>query len=269
MIDKLKVAKGRLKEWNQKECGHLDQNISTLEEKINEIDLSSNSQTLTDEELSHRRSAQSELWTWLSRKEVFWAQNSRAKWLKEGDRNTKYFHTLASIHKRKISILSLSTNSFIIDSPAGIQDEGVSFFLNIFQEDYSSRPTFEGLKLRKLSSLQAEKLITPFTSLEIDEEVNSCNPQKAPGPDGYNFSFIKEAWEVIKWDVYNTLDDFRKSSQLSKGSNVAFITLIEKCESDEGFKDFRPISMIGCIYKIIAKVLARRLQQVMDSLIGP
>lgn len=59
------------------------------------------------------------------------------------------------------------------------------------------------------------------------------------------------------------------SITLPKGSNVAFIALTAKCEHLEGFKDFRPISMVGCIYKIIAKILARRIQKVMDTIIGP
>lgn len=50
---------------------------------------------------------------------------------------------------------------------------------------------------------------------------------------------------------------------------MAFIALIAKCDNPEGFKDFRPISMVGCIYKIIAKLLSRRLQSVIDTLIGP
>lgn len=51
--------------------------------------------------------------------------------------------------------------------------------------------------------------------------------------------------------------------------NVAYIALIPKTEKPRELKDYRPISMVGCIYKIIAKLMARRIQKVMSSLIGP
>lgn len=143
------------------------------------------------------------------------------------------------------------------------------FFSNIFKEEYSSRPVFGGLNFQKLSLEQSDSLTVKFTHSEIDEAVQPCNSQKAPGPDGYNFRFIKEAWEVIKFDVYSIVEDFWHTSRLPKGSNVAFIALIAKYENPEGLKDFRPISMVSSLYKIIAKILARRLQKVMDSLIGP
>lgn len=163
----------------------------------------------------------------------------------------------------------MSTNGIIIDDPASIQKEAVNFFKEIFHEDFSSRPVFEGLKFRTLSPDQASALIAPFSWAEIDEAVDSCNSQKAPGPDGFNFRFIKAAWDVIKMDVYNIIDEFRLTGRLPKGSNVAFIALIAKCDNPVGFKDFRPISMVGSVYKIIAKLLARRLQGVMSSLVGP
>ena len=47
------------------------------------------------------------------------------------------------------------------------------------------------------------------------------------------------------------------------------MALIAKVDSPSGFKDFRPISMIGCIYKVISKLLARRIQKVMNHLVGP
>lgn len=65
------------------------------------------------------------------------------------------------------------------------------------------------------------------------------------------------------------MEEFWGSSRLPKGSNTTFIALIPKLDCPTGFKDYRPISMVGCIYKIITKIMARRLQQVMDSLIGP
>ena len=266
---KLKDVKGKLKEWNHKEFGHIDHNIAALEDAIHDLDTVSNSRTLTEDELSKRKEAQLNLWTWLKRKELFWAQNSRSQWVKEGDRNTKYFHTIASLRKRKNSISSLTINGIVIDDPAGLREEAVRFFSNSFKEEYSCRPTFEGLAFNKLSPQQSASLIAPFSHREIDEAVESCNSQKSPGPDGFSFRFIKEAWEMIKFDVYKIVEDFASTCRLPKGANVAFIALIAKCDHPGGFKDFRPISMVGCIYKIISKLLARRLQRVMDSIIGP
>lgn len=269
LTDKLKETKKRLKIWNSSEFGHIDRNIEELEDRIHSLDLISNGRDLQLEELAERRSAQMELWVWLRRKEAFWAQNSRAKWIKEGDKNTKYFHTLASIRKKKNTIPALITNNGVVSDPAGIHHEAVSFFKSIFKEDFSSRPVFNGLQFRSLSCEQVSQLTEPFSHKEVDEAVESCDPQKAPGPDGYNFRFIKDSWEIIKLDVYNIVENFWNSGSLPKGSNVAFIALIAKREVPEGLNDFRPISMVGCIYKIIAKLLARRLQKVMDSLIGP
>lgn len=115
---------------------------------------------------------------------------------------------------------------------------------------------------------QQASLTEKFTHDEIDSAVASCDVSKAPGPDGFNFRFIKSAWEVIRSDIYDIVEEFWSSSRLPRGCNNVFIALIPKSTSPEGFKDYRPISMVGCVYKIIAKILARRLQRVMDSIIG-
>ena len=74
---------------------------------------------------------------------------------------------------------------------------------------------------------------------------------------------------LIKTEIYSLVHEFWRSSKLPKGSNVAFITLIAKTENPGGFKDYRPISMVGCIYKIIAKIMTRRLKKVMSALVSP
>lgn len=74
---------------------------------------------------------------------------------------------------------------------------------------------------------------------------------------------------MIKSDFYNIVQDFWDSARLPRGSNSAFISLIPKVDNPCCFKDYRPINMVGCAYKVIAKILARRLQKVMDLLIGP
>ena len=88
---------------------------------------------------------------------------------------------------------------------------------------------------------------------------------QAPGPDGFYFSFINKAWKIIKEDVKVFFKEFHKNW---KGLNSTFIALVPQIDEPLHFQDFRPISMVGCMYNILSKVLAARFQKVLPSLIG-
>ena len=62
--------------------------------------------------------------------------------------------------------------------------------------------------------------------------------------------------------------EFHQRGKISKNIRASFIALIPKNKGAEHIKDFRPISLVGSIYKILAKVLASRLQKVMASIIS-
>lgn len=61
--------------------------------------------------------------------------------------------------------------------------------------------------------------------------------------------------------------EFHQNGKIVQGSNSSFIVLILKKENAFQLCDYRPISLIGCTYKILAKVLARSLSKVMESII--
>lgn len=205
---KQKLVKERLKLWNKNEFGFIEENIINLEKKIMSLDSIANGRALDDDELISRKMAQLDLWTWLKRKETYWAQNLRAKWLKEGDRNTKFFHTLASIRRCKNTITNLFINGTNVVHPAGIRQEAVTYFRNIFKKELNPRPRFENLNFKCLLSSHVSMLIEPFSHEEIDAVVASCEGNKAPGPDGFNFAFAKSAWQVIKHDIYDIVERF-------------------------------------------------------------
>ena len=72
----------------------------------------------------------------------------------------------------------------------------------------------------------------------------------------------------MKKDVINFVNEFHKNGKLVKGINRSFITLIPKKENPKGLAKYRPISLVGSIYKIIAKLLSHMLKSVLPSVIS-
>ena len=64
------------------------------------------------------------------------------------------------------------------------------------------------------------------------------------------------------------LEEFFQMAKLSKGLGASFIALIPKKTGDLGIKDYRPISLLGCLYKILTKVLTGRIQKVLPKIIS-
>ncbi|GKV11739.1 hypothetical protein SLEP1_g22962 [Rubroshorea leprosula] len=75
-------------------------------------------------------------------------------------------------------------------------------------------------------------------------------------------------WEDVRKKIYDFVADFQRNGKLVRGSNASFIVLIPKKENPIRIEDYRPISLIGCMYKLISKLLANRLSKVIEGLIG-
>ena len=108
----------------------------------------------------------------------------------------------------------------------------------------------------------------PFSEEEVWGVIRNSNGNKAPGPYGFNMHFIKDQWGSIKEDVMKLFDAFFSSGNFDKRLNKSFIALIPKEALPIGLNEYRPICLVCCIYKIIAKVLANRLRRVMKEVVG-
>lgn len=64
------------------------------------------------------------------------------------------------------------------------------------------------------------------------------------------------------------MKEFEDSGRIPKGCNSTFVTLIPKSGDPITLSDYRPISLVCCQYKIIAKILAQRLKAVLPDLIS-
>ena len=80
--------------------------------------------------------------------------------------------------------------------------------------------------------------------------------------------FSKLAGGIVKPDLIAVFHHFFANGQFEKSLNATFITLIPKKHAANEIRDFRPISLVRGVYKIIAKVLANRLRLVMGNIIS-
>jgi hypothetical protein len=76
-------------------------------------------------------------------------------------------------------------------------------------------------------------------------------------------------WNLIKGEIRIMLDQFHGIGALPNRFTSYFVALIPKTNSPFTLGDFRPISLLGCLYKIVAKVLTARLATMMDRLVAP
>jgi hypothetical protein len=223
---------------------------------------------LSEDEKERRRGLISDLEASLLQEEICWRQKSRIRWLKEGDKCTKFFHQVASANRRSISIDSLSVNGSPTSEPDIISSHIVNFYESLFSEPISWRPRVDNLEFEVLSVDEAASLEDPFEEREVREVINSMDRDKAPGPDGFSLAFYQDCWEVVKGDFMAVFADFHSHGKFVKSINSTFISLIPKFHGAKEIKDFRPISLVGGVYKIIAKVLANRMRRVMDKIIS-
>ncbi|GKV15742.1 hypothetical protein SLEP1_g26499 [Rubroshorea leprosula] len=267
--EKLKMLKKELKAWNKEVFGVIDRNMDAAREEIKQLDEKEENEGLTSMEIDKRKENFHKFMEWSKAKDNILFQKSRQRWLKEGDANTKFFHGCIVNRRKQNEIIGLYNNGEWIEDADEVKELARNYFKDKFEEEKWDRPSLGDLQFKKISEAENNFLISKFSTEEIDEAVWGCNGAKSLGPDGFNFNFIKKVWPVIKEDVYAFLAEFHENGKLVKGSNTSFIVLIRKKENPQSFGDYRPISLIGSMYKIISKILANRLRRVMDSVISP
>ena len=75
-------------------------------------------------------------------------------------------------------------------------------------------------------------------------------------------------WEFVKTEVLNFLNEFHEHGRFFRSLNATFLVLKPKKNGANVLKDFRPISLVGSLYKLWAKVLANRLKRVVGKVVS-
>lgn len=149
-------------------------------------------------------------------------QQSRLNWLKEGDANSKFFHSYMSTRRRQKALSVVSVDGGIVEGVFEIRATVFIHFSNHFKSRGAVPPSVEGLNFRKLSFVEAGILTKPFSLEEVKQAVWDCDSFKSPGPDGVSFGFLKEFWSLLKDDLLRFMTEFHRNGKLTKGLNSTF-----------------------------------------------
>jgi len=140
--------------------------------------------------------------------EIRWRQRSRIQWLKQGDKNTKFFHRITTSRKRYNTIESLKVAGSNVTDPIDIKEAIKSYYENLYKETEVWRPELQLQGITCINEDEKEELQKQIEEEEILECIKLCAMEKAPGPDGFPMSFYLIVWEVMKEDIKGVIHEF-------------------------------------------------------------
>jgi hypothetical protein len=168
---KLMALKADLKKWNREVFGDVGVHKGELMREIQNLDALEESRTLTLDERNYREDRRGELNKVMELDEISWCQKSRVLWLKEGDRNMKFFHRMANSHRQNDFIGCLNIDRNLTSDPEEVEKSIVQYYRKLYCESYQWRPTLDGLQFKALASEEANSLVLPFGEEEVLEAV--------------------------------------------------------------------------------------------------
>jgi hypothetical protein len=205
----------------------------------------------------------------LIQEEAFWKQRAKMHWLKEGDLNTKFFHTSATARSKVKKIEKLKNdNDELITGQQHLCEVARSYFHELFTPKGGVLDPVLSLISPRVSVEDNAVLEAPITKEEVRVALFQMHPDKSPGPDGFNPAFYQNFWELCGDDVFSAGKDWLWRGYFPSTLNETNICLIPKCENPGSMKDFRPISLCNVLYKVVSKLLANRLKGVLSKYIS-
>eukprot|EP00253_Pinus_taeda_P004033 PITA_04033 len=175
-----KHIKSRLKDWNKKEFDGF-----------------------TEERKTQAESLKKEWEDRCIQEEIFWRKKSRVQWIREGEKNTKFFHKSTLDHRghNKISKLKYFQWKELV-SHKEMESILVQHFLSIAKEPLLDRPQFINNFTKYIPKLVTREdnhnLNRPMSEYEVSEVINEMKNGNFFGLDGFSVDFFKAFWKTIK-----------------------------------------------------------------------
>jgi hypothetical protein len=121
--------------------------------------------------------------------------------------------------------------------------------------------------LEMVGNDENQNLSAPISMQEIRSTLQQMEPEKAPDPDGFTARFYNSCWPIIRRHLLRMVNKSQNCTKLGGSTNSSFLALIPKEKGASSFNRFHPISLFNIGYKIITKIIANRLKNMLPRII--
>ena len=244
--------------------------IESLEKEIDELEkkLTLNSPRSIIDDIGNKRATLRKMYDY-SKQGL--RVRSRAEWVEEGEDNVQYFEQLLKSNKKKTVIRELyDEEKNIISENNKILDIIKDFYENLYSQH--KRKIDNGSPfLKNIPTLCEESKDLcegEVTKEECYNVLKEMKANKSPGNDGFTVEFYCTFWQGLGDFIVGALNEAYEKKMLSNSQKQGVITLIEKDGKDAMYiQNYRPITLLNVDYKILSKVLAKRIKEVLGEII--
>ena len=171
----------------------------------------------------------------------------------------------------KTMYLVCCANGIITKDYSEILKEQYCFFKKLYTKDPNVNFNVQNVSGKKLDALQKMHMEEEITKPELFDAMMTLKSGKCPGRDGIPIEFYCKFWNKLVDPLFEVFQHaLLEKGRLNHTARCGIINLISKKDKDELLiKNWRPIMLLNCDYKIFTKLLANHLSLVVDDLIGP
>lgn len=197
---------------------------------------------------------------------------ARQRWAEEGETSSSFFFRLEKTQAvRRLFSGIRNTRGMVVRSLHAITRVLCLFYMQLFSAVILS-PSDQTFFLNSLTfSLSATESALCDGEISVEEcfaALQTCANNKSPGIDGLPYEFFHCFWDILGVDVAAVFNVCVRKGSLSASQRTGLITLIYKKDDRLDPKNWRPITLLCCDYKILSKVLTLRLKSVISSVVS-